>query len=189
VTHSEISRRQLLRRTATALGAVTASRIVPAWAIPRRSTVVMRSLGAASGTDLTPSLAPVVGLAGFEERIRSTGAATPFRWTDLPPAAGEAAVIVSGFIPEHVSLRREGLVFEGHVDPTAVRMVSVDASPSLAAPAVPKAVVEVRHTPAGVPYAEAFLPADTPDTEVPASIAEASGRVLATVIVPIPPIG
>ncbi|MDP9296692.1 MAG: hypothetical protein M3O88_08390 [Actinomycetota bacterium] len=189
MTRREISRRQLLRRTATALGAVAASHVVPAWAMERRSSVVMRSVGVASGTDLAPAIAPVVGLAGFEERIRSAGATSPFRWTDLPPAAGEAPVIVSGFVPERVSLRREGLVFEGRTDPTAVRMVSVDAGPSLAASAVPKAVVEVHHTPAGVPYAEAFLPADAPDTEVPASIAGASGRILATVMVPVLSIG
>ena len=56
---------------------------------------------------------------------------------------------------------------------------------SLAVPAVPKAVVETSYTPAGIPYEEAFLPADSPDLEVPASVADASGRILASVMVPL----
>ena len=185
----EISRRQLLRGSATALGAVAAARVVPSWAMERRSAVVMRSVGSASGTGIAPSIAPVVGLAGFDDRIRSAGATSAFRWTDLPSAAGEPSVLISGFVPERVSLGRGGLVFRGRADPTAVRMVSVNAGSALAVPAIPKVVLEVHHTPAGVPYEEAFLPADAPDVEVPASIADASGKILATVMVPLLPVG
>ena len=144
----------------------------------------MRLVGVATGRQLAPSIEAVVGLAGFDSRVRSAGATTVFRWTDLPPAAGEAAVVVSGFVPERVALRPEGLVFEGVPNPTAVRLVSAD--PGIAVgPAVPEAVVETRYTPDGVPYIEAYLPATGPESEIPASIVDASGRRLGTVMVPI----
>jgi hypothetical protein len=63
-------------------------------------------------------------------------------------------------------------------------MVSVDVRPSRAAHA-PRPVVVVRHTPGGVPYEDAFLPAEEPDTDVNASLVDGSGRRLAACPLPV----
>lgn len=177
-----ISRRQLLRGTATVLGAAAVGHAVPAWALSGGRAVPMRSIGTASGSDLAPSIAPLAGLAGFDDLLQRTGAAPAFRWTGLPPAPGEATFLLSGFSPNHVSLRHMGLVIEGARDPTAVRMLGLGLGRR---PAPPDVVVEVLRTPEGVPYEEAFLPAKAPDVTMPVSLVESAGRRLTTVMVPI----
>ena len=144
----------------------------------------MRSIGVASGSGLRPSLLAFAGLAGFEELLEKAGAQTAFRWTDLPPASGEATAIVSGFVPQRATRRGGELLVTGTEDPTAIRMVSVDVRPSGAAHAQ-RPVVVVRHTPAGVPYEDAFLPAEEPDTDVNASLVDGSGRRLASGPLPV----
>src|SRR5436189_167427 len=129
VKREPISRRRFLRGSATAAGAAAASaaagwRIGPASAVERGSAVRMRSIGVASGSGLRPSLLAFAGLAGFEELLEKAGAQTAFRWTDLPPASGEATAIVSAFVPQRATRRGGELLVTGTEDPTAIRMVS-----------------------------------------------------------------
>jgi hypothetical protein len=180
-----MSRRRFLRGTATAAAGVAAGwRIVPASAFGRSSTLRMRSIGVSSGNSLRPSLLAFAGLAGFDDLLEKAGARTSFRWTDLPPAPGEATVVISGFVPERVTRRGAELFVTGTEDPIAIRMVSVEVRPSSAAHA-PRPVVVVRRTPAGVPYEDAFLPAEEPDTDVHASLVDESGRRLASGLLPV----
>jgi hypothetical protein len=99
------------------------------------------------------------------------------------------AVLVSGFVAERVFLRRSGLVLDGRADPSAVLMLAIDPGPTVGAPAMPQTIVETRMTPGGVPFTEAFLPANAPETMIPASFADASGRLFGTVMVPVQPLG
>jgi hypothetical protein len=144
----------------------------------------MRSIGVASGSSLRPSLLAFAGLAGFDELLEKAGAHTAFRWTDLPPAPGEATAVVSGFVPERVTRRGAELFVTGAEDPTAIRMVGVDVR-LLAAAHAPRPVVVIRRTPAGVPYEDAFLPAEEQDTDVYASLVDGSGRRLASGPLPV----
>src|SRR5204863_7345963 len=110
VKPGSITRRRMLRGSATAAGAAAASaaagwRIGPASAVERGSALRMRSIGVASGSGLRPSLLAFAGLAGFEELLEKAGAQTAFRWTDLPPASGEATALVSGFVPQRATRR------------------------------------------------------------------------------------
>ena len=139
----------------------------------------MRTIGVASGSSLRPSLLAFAGLAGFDELLERAGARTSFRWTDLPPAPGEATAVVSGFVPERVTRRGAELFVTGAEDPTAIRMESVDVWLP-AASHMPRPVVVIRRTPAGVPYEDAFLPAEQPDTGIHASLMDGSGRRLAS---------
>lgn len=179
-----ISRRRFLRGTATAATAAAAWRVAPASALGRSSTLRMRSIGVTSGSSLRPSLLAFAGLAGFDELLERAGARTSFRWTDLPPAPGEATAVVSGFVPERVTRRGTELFVTGAEDPSAIRMVSVDVRLSAAAHA-PRPVVVIRRTPAGVPYEDAFLPAEEPDTGISASLMDGSGRRLASGPLPV----
>ena len=174
-----ISRRRFLSGTAAAAGAAAAWRVLPASALGRSSTLRMRSIGVASGSALRPSLLAFAGLAGFDDLLEKAGARTAFRWTDLPPALGEATAVVSGFVPERVTRRGGKLLVTGTEDPTAIRMVSVDVRLAAAARS-PRPVVLTRHTPLGVPYEDAFLPAEEPNTAVLASLVNGSGRELAS---------
>jgi hypothetical protein len=61
------------------------------------------------------------------------------------------------------------------VDPTAIRMVSVDLSAAGRRVQAPRPVVVIRHTPAGVPYEDAFLPAEEPGPGIHASLLDGSG--------------
>jgi hypothetical protein len=177
-----ISRRRFLRSSAAGAAAASAAAfgIVPAAAAGRSSTLRMRSIGVASGSALRPSLLAFAGLAGFDELMEKAGARTEFRWTDLPPAAGEATAVVSGFVPGRVTRRGASLVVTGTEDPTAIRMVSVGVGlPGAARDTRP--VVVTRHTPAGVPYEDAFLPARERDSGIlVASLVDRSGRLLAS---------
>jgi hypothetical protein len=177
VTREPISRRRFLCGTAAVAGAAAALRIVPATALGRNPRVRMRNVGSASGSGLQPSLLAFAGLAGFDELLEKAGARTALRWTDVPPAPGEATAVISGFVPERVSRSGSDLLVSGSADPTAVRMVSVDV-PTAARTQRP--VVAIRHTPGGVPYEEVFLPADEHDTVLRASLVDGSGRTLAS---------
>jgi hypothetical protein len=179
-----ISRRRFLSGTAAAAGAAAAWRVLPANALGRSATLPVRSIGVASGSSLRPSLLAFAGLAGFDELLEKSGARTAFRWTDLPPAPGEATAVVSGFVPERVTRRGTELLVTGAEDPTAIRMISVDLRLPAAAH-TPRPVVVTRHTPAGVPYEDAFLPAEEPDTGINASLLDGSGRRLASGPVPV----
>jgi hypothetical protein len=137
----------------------------------------MRNVGVASGSALRPSLLAVAGLAGFDELLQKAGARTALRWTDLPPAPGEATAVIAGFVPEGVSRRGSDLVVSGSPDPTAIRMVSVDLR---TAARTQRPAVAIRHTPAGVAYEEVFLPAAEHDTVLRASLIDGSGRTLAS---------
>jgi hypothetical protein len=174
-----MSRRRFLRGSATVAGVAAAWRIIPAGAVARDSALRIRTIGVASGSALRPSLLAFAGLSGFDELLEKAGARTPFRWTDLPPPSGAATAVVSGFVPERVARRGGELVMSGTEDPTAIRMVSVDLRDVPGAAAVPQPVVAIRHTPAGVPYEEAFLPAEEPGTAVRARLVDGSGRALA----------
>ena len=179
-----ISRRGFLRRSATAAGAAAALHILPASALGRSSTLPMRSIGVASGSSLRPSLVAFAGLAGFDELLEKAGARTSFRWTDLPPAPGEATAVFSGFVPQRVTRRGTELLLTGTEDPTAIRMLSVDVRLASAAHR-PRPVVVIRRTPAGGPYEDAFLPAEEPDTSVNAWLVDGSGRRLASGPLPV----
>jgi hypothetical protein len=144
----------------------------------------MRSIGVASGSSLRPSLLAFAGLAGFDELLKRAGARTSFRWTDLPPAPGEATAVVSGFVPERVTRTGAELLLTGAEDPTAIRMVSVDVRLAAAAQ-TPRPVVVIRRTPAGVSYEDAFLPAEEPDPGIHASLMDGSGRRLASGPLPV----
>jgi hypothetical protein len=172
-----ISRRRFLRGTATAAGAAAAFHIVPAGAATRASALRMRSVGVASGSALRPSLLAFAGLAGFDELLKKAGARTPFLWTDLPPAPGEASAVVSGFVPQRVSRSGSDLILTGTADPVAIRMVSVEVP---MAARTPRPIVATRHTPAGVRYEEVFLPAEERDPIVRASLVDTSGSALAS---------
>ncbi len=144
----------------------------------------MRSIGVASGSALRPSLLAFAGLAGFDELLERAGARTSFRWTDLPPAPGEATAVISGFVPDRVTRRGAELLVTGAEDPTAIRMVSVDVRLPAAAH-TSRPVVAIRRTPAGVPYEDAFRPAEEPDAGIHASLIDGSGRRLASGPVPV----
>jgi hypothetical protein len=179
-----ISRRGFLRGTATAATAAAAWHIVPASALGRSSALPMRSIGVASGSSLRPLLVAFAGLAGFDELLEKAGAQTSFRWTDLPPAPGEATAVISGFVPERVTRRGAELLVTGTEDRSAIRMVSVDVRVPAAAH-TPRRVVAIRHTPAGVPYEDAFLPAEEPHAGLHASLMDGSGRRLASGPLPV----
>ena len=124
------------------------------------------------------------GLAGFDDLLHKAGARTAFRWTDLPPAPGEATAVLSGFLPDRVTRRGAELVITGTEDPSAIRMVSIGVRIAGAA-RTPRPVVVVRHTPAGVPYEDTFLPAEEPDTAVRVSLLNGSGHALASGPLPV----
>ncbi|MFL5738170.1 MAG: twin-arginine translocation signal domain-containing protein, partial [Actinomycetota bacterium] len=147
MTREPISRRRFLRGTATAAGAAAALRIGPASALGRNSVprmrLRMRNVGVASGSALRPSLLAFAGLAGFDELLEKAGARTAFRWTDLPPAPGEATAVISGFVPERVSRSGSDLVVTGTPDRSAIRIVSVDLPTT---PRMRRPIVAIRHT-------------------------------------------
>jgi hypothetical protein len=181
VTPGRLSRRRFLHGTATAAAAAGVVGIAPAFAAIA-SAPRMRLVGVASGSGLRPSLEPLDGLAGFDDLLALAGARSAFRWTALPPAPGEATVVVSGFVPERTSLRGGVVALAGRPDPTAVRMVSV----GLGRPGrdVPRPVVEIRRTPQGVPYEETFLPAGN-DAAIRTALVDTRGRTLASARVPV----